>query len=60
MNRELARVRIVVEHVLAQMKQFRALSERFRHSLQIHDDIFVLVAAIVNYRTQRRLALKRT
>ena len=36
MNRELARVRIVVEHVLAQMKQFRALSERFRHSLEIH------------------------
>ena len=58
MNRELSRVRIVIEHVLAQMKQFRALSERFRHSLQIHDDIFVLVAAIVNRRTRQRLALK--
>ena len=58
MNRELSRVRIVIEHVLAQMKQFRALSERFRHNLQIHDDIFVLVAAIVNRRTRQRLALK--
>ncbi len=57
-NRELSRVRIVIEHVLAQMKQFRALSERFRHSLQIHDDIFVLVAAIVNRRIRQRLAFK--
>lgn len=58
MNQELSRVRIVIEHVLAHMKQFRALSERFRHSLQIHDDIFVLVAAIVNRRTRQRLALE--
>ncbi|RMF26779.1 MAG: hypothetical protein D6759_18965, partial [Chloroflexi bacterium] len=55
-NRELARIRIVVENVLAQMKHFRALSERFRHSLAIHDDLFVVVAAIVNRRTRQRLA----
>lgn len=59
MNRELSRVRIVIEHVLAQIKQFRALSERFRHSLEIHDAIFILVAAIVNRRTQERLALEK-
>jgi len=58
MNGELSRVRIVIEHILAQMKQFRALSERFRHNLQIHDGIFILVAAIVNRRTRQRLALR--
>ncbi|WP_448592097.1 HARBI1 family protein [Thermoflexus hugenholtzii] len=58
MNRELSRVRIVIEHVLAQIKPFRALSERFRHRLEIHDAIFILVAAIVNRRTQERWALE--
>lgn len=56
LNQELARVRIVVENVLAQMKHFRALAERFRHSLNIHDDLFIVVAAMVNRRTQQRLA----
>ena len=55
-NQELARVRIVVENVLAQIKHFRALAERFRHSLETHDDIFIVVAAIVNRRTRQRLA----
>jgi len=55
-NQELARVRIVVENVLAQIKHFRALAERFRHSLEIHDDVFIVVAAIVNRRTRQRLA----
>jgi hypothetical protein len=54
-NRELSCVRIVVENVLAQMKHFRSLAERFRHSLEIHDDLFIIVAAIVNRRTRRRL-----
>lgn len=55
-NRELSCVRIVVEHVLAQIKHFRALAERFRHRLEIHDDLFLVVAAIVNRRTRQRLA----
>ena len=55
-NRELSRARIVVENVLAQMKHFRALAERFRHDLAIHDDLFVVVAAVVNRRTRQRLA----
>jgi len=32
------------------------LAERFRHSLEIHDDVFIVVAAIVNRRTRQRLA----
>ncbi len=55
-HQELARVRIVVENVLAQIKHFRALAERFRHSLEIHDDVFIVVTAIVNRRTRQRLA----
>jgi len=55
-NRGLSRARIVVENVLAQMKHFRALAERFRHDLAIHDDLFVVVAAMVNRRTRQRLA----
>ncbi len=49
-------MRIVVENALAQMKHFRSLAERFRHSLEVHDDLFIVVAAIANRRTRQRLA----
>ena len=55
-NRELSRVRIVVENVLCHIKHFQAMAQRFRHPLHIYDDIFRTIAAIVNRRTRSRLA----
>lgn len=55
-NRELSATRMIVENVLCHLKHFRCLAERFRHDLDIYDDVFRSVAVIVNLRTQKRLA----
>lgn len=57
-NRELSQRRMVVEHVFAAMKQFRALADRFRHAVEVHQDVFTVIAALVNQRTRKRLATR--
>jgi hypothetical protein len=56
LNQEFSRSRIIVENVLAQFKNFKALAERFRHDVDRWDDVFRAVLAIVNPRTLKRLA----
>jgi DDE superfamily endonuclease len=56
LNQEFARTRIIVENILAQFKNFKALVERFRHAVDRWDDVFRAVLAIVNPRTLKRLA----
>ena len=56
LNQEFARTRIIVENILAQFKNFKALAERFRHAVDRWDDVFRAVLAIVNPRTLKRLA----
>lgn len=57
-NRKLAVRRILVENVFCQLKHFRILYDCFRHDVtNVHSAVFVVVAAIVNRRTQQRLAL---
>lgn len=55
-NRELSSIRIVVENTIAELKHFRVLADRFRHSVDIYDDAFRAVVAIVNPRISRRVA----
>jgi hypothetical protein len=55
-NHELSTQRIIVENVIAHLKKFRVLAERFRHTLDsAHSAAFAVVAALVNRRTQLRL-----
>lgn len=54
-NRELSSIRIVVENTIAELKHFKVLAERFRHDLDIYDDCFRAVVAIVNPRISRRV-----
>ncbi len=49
-NRTHATRRIVVEHVLAALKQFRILSQRFRNALVGYHRTFVIVAGLYNLR----------
>lgn len=56
LNQEFARARIIVENVLAQFKNFKALAERFRHHVDRWDEVFRAVLAIINLRTLKRLA----
>jgi hypothetical protein len=56
LNQEFSRTRIIVENILAQFKNFKALAERFRHAVDRWDDVFRAVLAIINPRTLKRLA----
>lgn len=47
-NKAHARVRIVVEHVFASLKQFRILSHRFRNNLSYYNQIFTIVCGLYN------------
>lgn len=47
-NKAHARVRIVVEHVFASLKQFRILSHRFRNNLAYYNEIFITVCGLYN------------
>lgn len=58
-NRRLSRIRVVAEHTLAQIKTFRVMAEVYRHVRDDYNDIFQIVAALVNRRIQRR-PLRRT
>ncbi|MGH9208632.1 MAG: transposase [Acidimicrobiales bacterium] len=55
-NALLARIRIVVENTLAEMKHFRILADVFRHPLDLYDRIFVSIAGVVTRRADRRWA----
>ncbi len=57
LNQEFSRTRIVVENTICQLKHFKVLAQRFRHSVDRYDDAFRSVVAIVNPRIARRLAV---
>ena len=48
-NRELARRRVVVEHVIRCLKIFRILAERYRNRRQRFSLRFNLIAGLYNY-----------
>lgn len=54
-NQELSSLRIVVENTLAELKHFKVLADRFRHNLNIYDDTFRSVVALVYPRIARRV-----
>ncbi len=53
-NRELASVRIVVEHTLSRLKRFQILSLPFRYALLLYDVVFLAVVGIVNFQIDWR------
>jgi len=56
-NRKLSQLRIKVEHAIGRLKHFKILSERFRHPLDSYDDIFSVIAGLVNFMRIERLGL---
>ena len=55
----LSRIRIVVENTLAEMKHCRALTDVFRHPLDLYDHIVVAIASVVTRRADQRDADQR-
>jgi hypothetical protein len=52
-NRRISHYRIVVENTICQLKTFRVLAHVYRHARETHNDIFAIVAVLVNRRIQR-------
>jgi len=55
----LSRIRIVVENTLAEMKHCRALTDVFRHPLDLYDHIVVAIASVVTRHADQRDADQR-
>jgi transposase len=53
-NRHLSSYRIVVEHTNAQLNQFQALSQLYRHAREGHSRVVRAVALLVDRRIQQR------
>lgn len=53
-NRHLSRYRIVVEHTNAQLNQFQALSQVYRHAREGHSRVVRAVAFLVDQRIRQR------
>ncbi len=52
-NRCLSKARVVVENTICQIKTFRVMADRYRHPRDSYNDVFHMVAALVNRRIQR-------
>lgn len=55
-NRQVSKVRIVVENVLCRVKTFRVCSDLFRNPTATHGQLAGVVSGLVNLRTINRLA----
>jgi DDE superfamily endonuclease len=53
-NRKISRYRIVVEHTNAQLNQYQALSQVYRHTLNGHSQVVRVVAYLVDRRIRER------
>lgn len=56
-NRALSSERVRVEHAIGRLKFFEILSDRFRHALDSYDEIFSVVAGLVNFMRIERMGL---
>lgn len=54
-NKKQRKIRISVEHTLAQLKKYSALASIYRHSLQNYEQVFRFIANIVNFRMLQRV-----
>jgi len=52
-NRQISQARVVIENTIAQLKFFRILADRYRHSRDSHHQVFRIVASLVNRRMRR-------
>lgn len=56
-NKDLSKIRVVVEHAIGRLKVFKILSDRYRHPLNSYDSIFEVITGLVNFKTIKRLNL---
>ena len=54
-NRMVSSLRMPVEHMFAKLKKFNILAQRYRGDWYVHEDIFAIVAGLINFRALGRL-----
>lgn len=55
-NREMSKIRVIVENVIGGMKRFRCISDRYRNHIPELKDLFILLAAgIWNFHIENRI-----
>lgn len=55
-NHLIARIRVVVENTLAELKHFRCLRDVFRHPVERYDAVVGAIVGVINHRIDQRLA----
>lgn len=54
-NRMVSSLRMPVEHLFAKLKKFNILAQCYRGDWYVHEDIFAVVAGLINFRALGRL-----
>ena len=54
-NRMVSSVRMPVEHMFAKLKKFNILAQLYRGNWNVHEDIFAVVAGLINFRATAKL-----
>ena len=54
-NRMVSSVRMPVEHMFAKLKKFNILAQLYRGDWNVHEDIFAVVAGLINFRATAKL-----
>lgn len=57
-NKRISKARIVVEHTIGKMKIYQVLSQRYRHPRDTHEQVFTIVAGLVNRQIRSRISHK--
>ena len=55
-NKRISKMRIVVEHTFGKIKNYQALSQKYRHPRDSHDAVFGVVTGLVNRQIRSRIA----
>ena len=54
-NKRISAMRLVVEHTFGKIKNYQAVSQKYRHSRDSHDIVFGIVAGLVNRQIKSRI-----
>lgn len=55
-NKRISKARVVVEHTIGKMKIYQVLSQKYRHPRDSHDEVFEIVAGLVNRQIRSRIS----
>lgn len=55
-NKRISKMRLVVEHTFGKIKNYQAVSQKYRHPRDSHDAVFGIIVGLVNRQIRSRIA----